>query len=93
MNLDISVGSIADGYPCPKDGTTLELIEGKGAWCSTCHTVWTEVDEVTLDLPGGGCAARDTYHGQTSGCIWPSGHEGPHRFPIHIPPLSLEDDQ
>src|SRR5689334_1804989 len=66
MNLDISVGSIADGYPCPKDGTTLELIEGKGAWCSKCHTVWTEVDEVEMPRANGApcptCGRNDYPH-------------------------------
>jgi hypothetical protein len=43
------------GYPCPKDGTPLQLIAGKpgvpgskGAWCPHCHTVWREVGEVDL---------------------------------------------
>jgi hypothetical protein len=36
------------GYPCPKDGTVLALVEG-GAWCPKCHTVWRQVDEVELD--------------------------------------------
>lgn len=44
---NMSVGSKATGYPCPKDGATLTLIEG-GAWCPTCHTVWREFDEVDL---------------------------------------------
>lgn len=41
------VGSVAEGYPCPKDGTPLTLLDG-GAWCSTCHTVWRQADEVSL---------------------------------------------
>lgn len=36
------------GYPCPKDGTPLVLIEQRGAWCPKCHTVWREVGEVDL---------------------------------------------
>jgi hypothetical protein len=35
------------GYPCPKDGTILTLMEG-GAWCPECKTVWREVGEVDL---------------------------------------------
>ena len=45
--LAISVNG-ADGYPCPKDGTTLELIDTtgqKGAWCPLCHSVWAELAE------------------------------------------------
>lgn len=42
------------GYPCPKDGAILLLIDktaeggSKGAWCPKCHTVWQEVGEVDL---------------------------------------------
>lgn len=45
--LGVSINDEA-GYPCPKDGTVLALVKG-GAWCSKCHTVWSEVDEVELD--------------------------------------------
>lgn len=37
----------AKGYPCPKDGTVLTLLDG-GAWCPQCHTVWREAGEVSL---------------------------------------------
>ncbi len=54
-----SEGSVAEGYPCPKDGATLTLMQN-GAWCPTCHTVWREVAEVSVtwtaqpnDLIGG----------------------------------------
>ena len=50
-----SVGSVAEGYPCPKDGTTLMLIEDKtgerrhlGGWCPQCHTVWRELLETSV---------------------------------------------
>lgn len=36
-----------NGYPCPKDGAVLTIIEG-GAWCPECHTVWREIGEVSL---------------------------------------------
>lgn len=35
------------GYPCPKDGSVLTIMEG-GAWCPKCHTVWREIGEVDL---------------------------------------------
>lgn len=54
----------ATGYPCPKDGAVLTLIEKEmpvgglledrrevvriGAWCPECHTVWREADDVPL---------------------------------------------
>jgi hypothetical protein len=48
----VSVGSKAEGYPCPKDGATLTLITVhngySGAWCPECHTTWLEADEVPL---------------------------------------------
>ncbi len=43
----VSVGSKAKGYWCPKDGFKLTLLDG-GAWCEVCHTVWREIDEVSL---------------------------------------------
>jgi hypothetical protein len=36
-----------NGYPCPKDGTLLALLDG-GAWCPQCHTLWREIGEVDL---------------------------------------------
>ena len=40
------------GYPCPKDGAILTLIPGEwptaGAWCPECHTLWREIDEISL---------------------------------------------
>ncbi len=47
----VSVGDVQSGYPCPKDGTVLELIDGKGAWCPTCHTVYVELATVPLPQP------------------------------------------
>lgn len=44
----VSTGSIGAGYPCPKDGATLTLLD-LGAWCPECHTVRRVVDEVPLD--------------------------------------------
>lgn len=44
----VATGSKAQGYPCPKDGATLTLIDDLGAWCPTCHTVWRQVDEISL---------------------------------------------
>jgi uncharacterized Zn finger protein (UPF0148 family) len=46
-NPRVSIGDVVNGYPCPKDGSTLTLIDG-GAWCPECHTVWREADEVSL---------------------------------------------
>lgn len=50
--MAVSVGSKAEGYPCPKDGAVLALIEttagGRGAWCPTCHTVWVEIGEADV---------------------------------------------
>jgi hypothetical protein len=43
----VTIGSKRDGYPCPKDGTMLDLMPG-GGWCPECHTVWREAGEVTL---------------------------------------------
>lgn len=57
----VSTGDVVHGYPCPKDGTTLRLIDAQarpvvrapGAWCPECHTVWRLLDEVDLgDLDG-----------------------------------------
>lgn len=51
-DLGVSIGSKAEGYPCPKDGATVQLITDNGrdlgAWCPECHTVWRELDEVPL---------------------------------------------
>jgi hypothetical protein len=48
----VSIGSKAEGYPCPKDGAALTLIETDngvpGAWCPTCHTTWLQTDEVSM---------------------------------------------
>lgn len=57
--LAISTNDV-NGYPCPKDGTVLELIDmtarggRKGAWCPLCRTVWEESDE----CPGCGIVPR-----------------------------------
>lgn len=45
-----SVGSIAEGYPCPKDGTAMELFAG-GAWCPTCRTAWREIANIPYSAP------------------------------------------
>jgi uncharacterized Zn finger protein (UPF0148 family) len=45
--VEVSVGDVRNGYPCPKDGTTLTLLDG-GAWCPECQTVWAEIGEVSL---------------------------------------------
>lgn len=42
-----SIGSVSAGYPCPKDGATLTLMDG-GAWCEKCKTVWRETGEVPI---------------------------------------------
>ncbi len=52
---EVSTGDPRNGYPCPTCSTTLLLIDktdvggSKGAWCPNCHTVWTEINEVSLD--------------------------------------------
>lgn len=45
---EASFGDQVNGYPCPKDGATLVLLDDLGAWCPECHTVWRQVDEVPL---------------------------------------------
>lgn len=51
----MSMGQVSindeNGYPCPKDGDVLLLLNGvgvKGAWCPKCHTLWREEGEVDL---------------------------------------------
>ena len=70
--LHISTGSKAEGYPCPKDGTVMELIDtdrAKGAWCPKCHTVWTEVGEIPAPctceaVPWAPCLAHQPFPGR-----------------------------
>ena len=45
--MHVSIGNETTGYPCPRDGATLELLDG-GAWCPLCHTVWLEADDIDL---------------------------------------------
>lgn len=53
-SFSVSIGDVRNGYPCPKDGTTLTLIDATpdrdpGAWCPDCLTLWRLLDEVDLD--------------------------------------------
>lgn len=44
MKLEEVVGSEARGYPCPKDGDRLVILEDK-AYCLTCWTWWWVVEK------------------------------------------------
>jgi len=67
MSGQVSIGSKAEGYPCPKDGAALTLLAA-GAWCPECHTVWREADEVSMkDLDRVPCVCAQcgrTYTGE-----------------------------